>query len=165
MGRPFTVNEAELDWTEASHGERYAFKRKQLGAAAGGKKLGASLIELAPGKRAVPRHYHFANEEAVFVLEGEGTLRLGENEIPLRAGDYVAMPPGKDSAHQVINTSQGPLRYLAVSTMIEPDVMGYPDSDKIGVFAGAAPGGPKAQRTVDAFFRSGDRVDYYEGEE
>lgn len=36
----------------------------------------------------------------------------------------------------VLNLADAPLRYLAIGTMHAPDVMEYPDSDKIGVAAG-----------------------------
>ncbi|HBT01541.1 MAG TPA: cupin, partial [Citreicella sp.] len=40
----------------------------------------------------------------------------------------------------------------------------YPDSGKITVFAGAAPGGDKAARRIAASFLQEDAVDYWEGE-
>jgi hypothetical protein len=49
--------------------------------------------------------------------------------------------------------------------MVEPDVMFYPDSNKVGAFVGAAPGGPKARRVYGGFFREGDAVGYWDGEE
>lgn len=49
--------------------------------------------------------------------------------------------------------------------MIEPDIVAYPDSGKVGVFAGAAPGGPKEQRSINAFFRNDGATDYWDGEE
>ena len=49
--------------------------------------------------------------------------------------------------------------------MVEPDVMIYPDSGKIGIFGGAAPGGPKEKRTYSKFLREEAEVGYYEGEE
>jgi hypothetical protein len=48
--------------------------------------------------------------------------------------------------------------------MVEPGVMVYPDSDKIGLFAGSAPGGPKEKRTFSKFLRVDAEVGYYEGE-
>jgi uncharacterized cupin superfamily protein len=161
---PNVVNEQDLEWGEQSHG-KFGYRRKQLGSAAGGEKLGCSLYEVPSERRAWPYHYHLANEEAIYVLQGSGTLRLGEQRITLSRGDYVALPAGESGAHQVINTSDEPLRYLCFSTMIEPDAMVYPDSNKIGLFAGAAPGGPKEKRTLSKFLRSDAEVDYYEGEE
>jgi uncharacterized cupin superfamily protein len=128
----------------------------------GGEKLGCSLYEVPPGHRAWPYHYHLANEEAIYVLQGSGTLRIDERQITLSWGDYVAMPVGEHGAHQIINSSDGPLRYLCFSTMIEPDAMVYPDSNKIGLCAGSAPGGSNEKRTVSKFLRADAEVGYYE---
>ena len=125
---------------------------KQLGKAAGGRKLGCMMHELPPGKRAWPYHYHLANEEAIYVLAGQGTLRLPSGEVSIAAGDYLAFPIGEAFAHQITNTGSEPLRYLAVSTMVEPDIACFPDSGKLGLFAGQAPGGPADGRTL---FRTG----------
>lgn len=133
----------------------FVFKRKRLGAAVGAKGLGVSWFEIPPGKKAFPFHYHLANDEAVFVLEGEGVLRSGEEEAPLRAGDYVAFPPGPPG-HQIVNRSHAPLRYLALSTMREPEVAVYPDSKKVGLLA--------RSHGMMSVHRQDDAVDYYEGE-
>lgn len=134
----------------------FAFRRRMLGAAAGAQKLGCSLMELPPGKVSWPSHYHLANEEAVYVLEGEAVLRLGSDEHVLRPGHYVALPKGPP-ARRLENRSDAPCRYLAVSTMIEPEVGIYPDSGKIGVFA----------RKTEGFAELHERaaqVDYWKGE-
>jgi uncharacterized cupin superfamily protein len=160
MGR---VDEADLDWQTTERGET-AFRRKRLAAAAGGETIGCSLYELPPGKRAWPYHYHTGNEEAVYVLAGEGTLRLDGESQPLSAGDYVALPAGEGSAHRVVNDSGDVLRYLVVSTMDDPDVTVYPDSGKFGVYAGSAPGSDEP-RTLSGYYRVDDDVDYWAGEE
>ena len=74
------VNEQDLEWGEQSHGEKIGYRRKQLNSVAGGEKLGCSLYEVPPGRRAWPYHYHLANEEAIYVLEGSGTLRIDERQ-------------------------------------------------------------------------------------
>jgi len=51
-----------------------------------------SLHELPAGDRSWPYHYHTANEEALYVLDGTATLRLDGDEVPLSPGDYVALP-------------------------------------------------------------------------
>ena len=157
------VNRDDLDWDGTERSDRVGWRRKRLGAAAGGADLGCSLYELPPGKRAWPYHYHAGNEEAIYVLAGEGTLRHAGGTDDLRAGDYVALPAGEDGAHRVINDSEGALRYLALSTMRDPEVLVYPDSGKVGAMAGAPPGGT-GDRDVDAYFRRGDAVDYWDGE-
>ncbi|MCP3098369.1 cupin domain-containing protein [Myxococcus sp. K15C18031901] len=162
---PHVVHEPALPWTEVIQGPRVTYRRKQLGAAAKGQKLGCSLMELPPGKHAWPLHYHLANEEAYFILSGSGRLRLGETSLPVKAGDYVALPAGAGTAHQLINDGDAPLRYLAFSTMLEPDVMVYPDSRKVVVTAGSAPGGDKATRTLYTALPLSAEVDYWSGEE
>jgi uncharacterized cupin superfamily protein len=83
----------------------------------------------------------------------------------LEPGDYVALPTGDDGAHRVSNTGDEPLQYLAISTMRDPDVLVYPDSGKVGVYAGAPPGGDEEERVVSAYFHEDDAVDYWEGED
>jgi uncharacterized cupin superfamily protein len=84
---PSVVGDGDLEWSEHSHGEKFGSRRKQLGSSAGGEKLGCSLYEVPPGRRAWPYHYHLANEEAIYVLEGSGTLRIGGEEIRVSQGD------------------------------------------------------------------------------
>ena len=165
--RPNVVSEDELGWSEHLHGEKFGYRRRQLGSAAGGQRLGCSLYEVSPGRTAFPRHYHLANEEAIYVLEGSGTLRIGQEgeEVEVSQGDYVALPVGADGAHQLVNSSDAALRYLCFSTMVEPDVMVYPDSGKVSVFGGAAPGGPKEERTFARFLRDDAEVGYYDNED
>ncbi len=115
------VNENELEWGEQSHGEKFGHRRKSLSSVTRGEKLGCNLYEVPPGRRAWP-HYHLANEEAIYVVHGSGTLRIGEREVAVSRGDYVALPTGESGAHQCMNTSNETLRYLCFSTMLEPDV-------------------------------------------
>lgn len=158
-----SVNESDLDWESTERGATH-FRRKRLAAAAGGTDLGCSLYELPPGKRSWPYHYHTANEEALYVLSGRGTVRMPDGERAVSAGDYVAFPVGEEGAHAVANDGEEPLRYLLVSTMVEPEISVYPDSGKLGLFAGAPPGSD-GERTVAGYFRDGDQVDYWDGEE
>lgn len=156
------VNEDDLDWTELDEGNA-RFRRKRLGAAAEGRDLGCSLFELAPGDEAWPYHYHTANEEALYVLSGTGTLRLDGETHTVSPGDYAAFPADESGGHEIANDGDEPLRYLLVSTMNDPDVAVYPDSGKFGVFVGAPPG-RRGERSLHGYYRVGDDVDYWDGE-
>ena len=155
---PRVVNLDEMEWNERAHGERFAMQFKRIGSQAGSKQLGCGLYRVAPGKTAFPAHRHHANDEAVFILEGEGTLRLGDERIPVRKGDYIAFPAG-DAAHQLVNTSAGPLEYLCFPTMIGTEIVEYPDSDKVAAMVWTS-----AQPALRAIFKKSSTVDYYEGE-
>jgi len=154
------VNESDLEWSEYDR-EDTAFRRKELGDAAGGKQLGCSLYELPPGEQSWPYHYHTANEEAMYVLAGEGLLRADDGEHDLTAGDYVSFPADESGGHRVVNDSDDVLRYLAVSTMTEPDVTVYPEMGKIGVFVGAPPGG-RDERSLHGYYPIDADVGYWE---
>ncbi len=116
------VNQADLGWVEAPATGAFRFRRKQLGAAAGARMLGASLYEVPPGASAFPRHFHSANEEAIYILDGAGTLTLGDAQFAVGRGDFIALPAGAAHAHRLANTADAPLVYLCLSTMIEPEV-------------------------------------------
>ncbi len=160
----WTIHEDELDWTETRRGET-RFRRKQLTAATAAERLGASLYELPPGSRSWPFHFHTGNEEAIYALSGTGTVRFTDEEASLEPGTFVSLPAGERGGHRVVNTGTEPLRYLCVSTMRDPDVTVYPESEKLGVFAGAPPGGDADARTVDGYYPLDESVDYWEGEE
>lgn len=117
-------------------------------------KLGAGYDELAPGKRGCPYHYHLAQEEMFVILEGEATLRVAGEMLPLRAGDVITIPPGPEYPHQIINTSGALLKYLSISTQERPEICVYPDSDKVAAF----------HRGPRLIGRAPDNLDYWDGE-
>lgn len=98
------------------------------------KKLGAGFDILAPGQIGCPYHFHYAQEEMFVILQGEGTLRVAGEQVPVKAGDTIFIPAGPDYAHHLVNTSDAPLHYLSISTQERPEVCEYPDSGKVGIF-------------------------------
>jgi uncharacterized cupin superfamily protein len=159
------INLDEVAFERVSHGEKFEVRDGALAAAVGAKQLGYSLAVVPPGKRAYPFHCHHVNEEMFFVIEGQGMVRIGDREYPIRKGDVIAAPAGgRETAHQIVNTSNEELRYLMVSTMIPADVVEYPDSDKVGVYVGSAPGGDPTKRTFSHRGRLGPGLEYWDGE-
>lgn len=158
------INLDAIDLSSHAHGERFSARFGRLSQALGAKQLGYRLTIVPPGKSAWPFHRHHGNEEMVLILDGTGTLRLDDATHSLRPGDVVALTAG-GPAHQIINTGEAELRYLAVSTMHEPDVVEYPDSNKFAVFCGSAPGGKTDKRSFAAAVPLDCKVDYWEGED
>ena len=98
---------------------------------------------------------HYAEEELFVVLEGEGTLRYGDGAFPVRAGEVDLTPPDAGTAHQIINTPERELRYLARSGKRRPEVCYYPDSGKYGTSFGE-------QREDRFIARRSSAVDYWD---
>lgn len=132
--RPVNIDGSDWSGTDEDGG-----RWKRLGRLAGGSRLGCTLEEIRPGGRPAPYHYHLANEEALFVVDGAGTLRTPAGEQRIESGDYVAFPAGEAGAHAVENSSADCLRCLFVSTMHEPDVVVYPDEGTFHVTGAGAP--------------------------
>ncbi len=132
--------------------------RRVAGTAA--QKLGASVDIVPPGKITCPYHFHYAQEEMFIILEGEGTLRVAGEMLPVRAGDVIDIPPGPEYPHQLINTSNAPMKYLSISTQEYPEVCEYPDSNKYMAFTPVA--GPLLQK--GRMHRADTDLDYWDGE-
>jgi uncharacterized cupin superfamily protein len=127
----------------------------------GARRLGYNFTILPPGRTSSPFHNHRINEEMFFIVEGEGTLRFGENEYPVRPHDVIACPTGgRDVAHQLKNTGETDLKYLALSTKADHEIAEFPDSDKITVMDGDF-----GDVRLSHAFRVKDAVDYFDGEE
>jgi uncharacterized cupin superfamily protein len=138
----------------------YTSSRGSIGRHIGAKKLGYNLTVLPPGKVQCPFHNHHGEEEMFLILEGEGELRFGDQRYPIRKHDVIACPTGgPEVAHQIINTGKTTMRYLSLSTLAEVDACEYPDSRKVGIYAGQGAG-----TSLRKMFRAEVTVDYYDRE-
>jgi uncharacterized cupin superfamily protein len=152
-------NIEEVPLTDLRREPHYDGKGARLARGTAARKLGASFDILAPGKRGCPYHLHHAQEEMFIVLEGSGTLRVAGEMLPLRAGDVVFIPAGPEYPHQIINTSDAPLKYYSISTMETPEICEYPDSGKYLAEGSLASGAP-----FEVIDRRGPGLDYWDGE-
>jgi len=100
-----------------------------LAMAAGGEKLYANIDRLQPGAKSCKFHSHSKQEEFFMILKGEGTVRLGNETLAVRAGDYFCKPAGKAIAHQFVNTSAEVMEILDVGLVIKADEVFYPDEN------------------------------------
>ena len=145
---------------EADRPDGFRSRRARIGYELGSELIGCSLWEIPPGEVAYPYHYHFADEEVVIVVQGRPTLRTSDGMRELEEGEAVRFPLGEAGAHQILNRSQDTVTFLALSSHGRPDVVIYPDSNKLGVAARLSRGGgPRA------FFRREDAVDYWAREQ
>ena len=122
-----------------------------------GHDLGLSVYELLPGQTQVAYHFHHGNEEALLVLRGTPTVRTPDGERELAAGDVVFFPKGPDGAHQVVNRSGEPARYVNAASHVSPEVVEHVDSGKVLAMSRIGP--------LWTIHRRADAVDYFDGEE
>lgn len=145
--------------------EKYDARLGMIAPLVGARRLGFNITAVAPGKRAFPMHNHRVNEELFFVLEGSGQIRVGAVVYDLRPGDVVCCPPGgAETAHQIVNTGDVELRFLAVSTKLWPEVCEYPESGKFAVLAEFAGDADEPAEVFRYVGRVGDSLDYWDGE-
>ncbi len=128
------------------------------------KQMGLSVDIVPPGKRACPYHFHYVEEEMFIVLEGAGTLRVAGEMLPFSAGDVMFIPAGPEYPHQIINTSDAPLKYLSASTRAEADICEYPDSQKHLAYTRRGLSGPETVLQGGRMHRAKDDLDYWDGE-
>lgn len=100
-----------------------------LGDALGLTKIGVNLTTLQPGKESSMRHTHTLEDELVYVLEGEVILVTNGGEQRLVPGMCAGFPAGSKDAHQLVNRSEHPARYLEISNRDPDDAAEYPDVD------------------------------------
>ncbi|MEE2567605.1 cupin domain-containing protein [Hyphobacterium marinum] len=148
---PFACS--DVPWTEFSKGSKFGLRYKHLSSFGGGSKVGVALEEIEPGKQGAPFHYHLREEEHLFILSGELTLRLGSKRYRMKAGDFVCFPAGQQVGHAIINESEKTCRYLIIGENDPDEVCVYPDSGRVSV------------RRLGEGYRKSETMDYWEGED
>ena len=106
-----------------------ARRRLKLGDAAGLTQIGINRLHLPPGAWSSQRHWHAAEDEFVYVLEGEVTLVTDVGEEVLRAGDCAGFRAGDPNGHHLQNRSRQEVVLLEVGRRDEGHLVDYPDID------------------------------------
>jgi uncharacterized cupin superfamily protein len=151
------IRSEDVPWTAFDDVPNFNIRYRHLTQAALGDDyhVGVAIEELPPGKQTAPAHYHFIEEEHVFILEGALTLRLGAATHRMQAGDYVCFPAGQKAGHTLINPGDRPCRYVVVGENSPNEVVVYTDSNKVLVR-------PLGRR---ALFDLGAVRNYWDGEQ
>jgi mannose-6-phosphate isomerase-like protein (cupin superfamily) len=69
------------------------------------------IIDFAPG-RELEQHVHADEDDAFYVVEGELTFLLGDEQVSAPAGTFVLVPPGV--RHGFRNDGEVPVRMLNI---------------------------------------------------
>ncbi len=79
--------------------------------AVGLTRMGVWLRAIEPGLAGTYRHFHTVEEEWVYLLSGRGLVRIGPLTLPVRAGHFVAFPPGP-RPHHFLSSEDDPIVLL-----------------------------------------------------
>lgn len=131
----------DIDSAPTGHGTGYpdefaapckSRRRWRLGDAVGLDQFGVNLLRLPAGAWSSQRHWHTAEDEFVWVVEGEVVLIEEEGETVLRAGDCAGFKAGVANGHKIENRSGREAVLLEVgSRRPTEDACDYPDIDMI----------------------------------
>lgn len=98
---------------------------RTLGALCGLSRIGIHLVRLEPGRDSTQCHYHDADEEFIYILEGSGTAEIGDEVFEVGPGDFMGFP-APSPAHLLRNDTQDNLIYLVGGERNPNDVVHYP---------------------------------------
>ena len=105
-------------------------ERWRLGDAAGLTQFGVNRLRLPAGCWSSQRHWHSAEDEFVYVLEGKVVLVTDDGEETLRAGDCAGFKAGDRNGHHLQNRTDADAVLLEVGTRSRGEgTVDYPDID------------------------------------
>ena len=103
---------------------------KRIAPLAGLTEMGASHVTLDPGAWSSQRHWHDTEDEMVIMLSGTAVLVEDGGETEVKAGDILAWPKGNATGHHLINRSDEPCSFVAISAG-QRTAGGYSDIDML----------------------------------
>lgn len=88
---------------------------KRIAPLAGLTELGASHVVMEPGAWSSQRHWHEGEDELVIMLTGKAILVEDDGEVEVGSGDVLAWAKGVANGHHLINRSDEPCSFIAIS--------------------------------------------------
>ena len=67
---------------------------KSLGDIVGLTGFGFHIMEVQPGKDSTEHHFHYNEDECIYVLSGEGIAKIGDDYFPVSEGDFLGYRKG-----------------------------------------------------------------------
>jgi len=107
--------------------------KRPLGNLFGLGNFGVNLTTLAPGGSSALFHCHSKQDEFLYILSGEATLLLGDDEFPMSEGDCVGFRAGTGIGHQLANRGDRDLVYLEIGDRSSGDRVDYPNDDLLAI--------------------------------
>ncbi|MGX9416639.1 cupin domain-containing protein [Vibrio sp. RC27] len=130
----YVLKKAEIDAMEAQKKTHFLnpnaqCTNKSLGDRVGLTGFGFHIMEVQPGHDSTEHHFHYNEDECLYVLSGEGVAIVGQDKFPISEGDFLGYRKG-GFPHSLINTGNSVLKCIAVGQRLESDVVDYPNQEK-----------------------------------
>ena len=130
----YLISKSEIDNLEGLHKQHFLNPNarrinKSLGDLTGLNAIGFHIIEIEPGYESTELHYHYFEEECVYILHGVADAVIGDQVYRVEAGDFLGYRAGGDP-HKLINTGTENLKCIVVGQRLDHDVADYPNSGK-----------------------------------
>ena len=109
-------------------------------------------LELTPGEATVP-HQHYESEEVIYLVAGQGQVRIAETERRVIPGEVVLVPPRTD--HVIANRSELVLRAITVESRLD---LTHEQKGELAVELSAAPGEIRAVEESQRALRTIEEV-------
>jgi uncharacterized cupin superfamily protein len=87
---------------------------KMVGTMLGLTHFGVNFVTLPSGEKSSERHWHKAQDEFVYVIEGEITIVADAGETPFPTGHSVKFSASLGDGHVLVNKSDALATYLCV---------------------------------------------------
>jgi uncharacterized cupin superfamily protein len=98
---------------------------RTLGERTGLERIGIHLVRLPAGCDSTQFHYHDADEEFIYVLEGRAVAEIGDERHEIGPGDFMGFP-APSPPHNLHNPHSVDLVYLVGGERNACDVVHYP---------------------------------------
>ncbi len=104
-------------------------QKRKLGDVFGIDQFGVNLTTLPPGAWSALRHWHYNEDEFVYILSGEVTLINDDGDFLLTEGMCAGFPSGVKNGHHLVNRSDQTASFLEVGSRADNEKAVYPDED------------------------------------
>ncbi len=130
----YVIKKSEIDAFEGTAKQHFLNEdglriNKSLGDLTGLTGMGFHIIEVPVGKYSTEFHVHYFEDECTYVLSGQGTVTIGDEQIAVEAGDFIGYRAG-GLPHTMQNTGNELLRCIVAGQRVEHDVGDYPNKGK-----------------------------------
>jgi uncharacterized cupin superfamily protein len=98
---------------------------RTLGELVGLQRIGLHIVRVEPGRESTQFHYHDADEEFLYILQGRGIAEIGDERFEVGAGDFMGFA-APSPPHTLVNPFAEDLVYLMGGERNPNDVVHYP---------------------------------------